>query len=76
MLFGRSFVGVVWNVKFHEFVQPTESVAKRCIFNSFFICNHVVVECFQTINRVNEEVTIAGDLAHWIVEQCDLHDLR
>lgn len=75
MLLSRSFVGVVWDVKFHEFVQTSESVAERRIFDSFFIGDDIVVECFQTINRVNEEVAISGDLAHWIVEQRYLHNL-
>ena len=63
-------------MKFHEFIESTEAVAEGSIFDSFLISDDIIVKCFETIYRVDKEVTITGDLAHRVVEERDLHDLR
>ena len=50
MLFSGSFIGVVWYVKFHEFVETSETVAKGRIFDSFLVGDYIVVKSFETID--------------------------
>ncbi len=75
MLFSRSFISVIRDVKFHEFVESSEAIAKGSVFNSFLISDDIVVKSFETVDRVDQEVAIPGDLAHWVVEERNLHDL-
>lgn len=75
MLLSGSLVGVVWDVELHEFVQTSEAVPERCIFDPLLVSDDIVIERFQAIYRVYQEVPVAGDLAHWVVEERYLHDL-
>ena len=44
MLLSRLLLSVVWNMKFHEFVETSESVAERGIFDSFLVGDYKVIE--------------------------------
>lgn len=53
MLFCRPLISVVWNVKFHELIEASEAVAKRGVFDSLFIRDNIIVECFEASYRVH-----------------------
>ena len=75
MLLCGALSAVVRNVDFHKLVEPSESVTETCVFDSLLIRDDVVIEGPQLRDRVDQEVPVAGDLAHWVVKQCHLHDL-
>ena len=76
MVFSASFMSVVRYVQLHELIKSSEPVSKTCIFNSFLVCDHIVIKCPETWDRIYNKVTITGYLAHRVVEQSDVHDLR
>jgi len=67
-------VGVVRDMKFHEFVQTSESVPETGIFNALLVRYHKIIERLEARNRVYYEMPVARDLAHWVVKQSDVHD--
>lgn len=75
VLLGRAFVGVVGDVQLHELVEATEAVTEGGVLDALLIGYHVVIERLEARNRVHQEVTVARDLTHWIVEERDLHNL-
>ena len=76
MVFSASFMSVVRYVQLHELIKSSEPVSKTCIFNSFFIRYYIIIKCLEAWDRVYNKVTIAGYLAHRVVEQSDVHDHR
>lgn len=75
MLFCRLFFGVIWDVQFHKFIEAPKPVAKGCILNPFLISYDEVIERQQCLDAVNQEVTVAGNAAHWVAEEGQMHDL-
>jgi hypothetical protein len=76
VLLSRAFVGVVSDVNFHEFVEASESVAERSVFDSLLVRYDIVVQRFQALNLIHDETPVARDLTHRVVEQCDMDDRR
>ena len=76
MLLGWFFLSVVWNVKFHEFVETPESVTERCIFDSLFISDYEVVKSQKWLDTVNKEMTIARNAANRVAKKSQVDDLR
>ena len=66
MALGALFMLVVGNIQFHKLIQASEPIAKRGVFNAFFIRYDVVVERFQPRDRVDHEVSVARDVADWV----------
>lgn len=61
MLFSARFVTIVRDVPLHVFVETSEAVTERSILNALLVRDNVVVESFEAGNRVNDEVSIAGN---------------
>ena len=74
MLFITLFMAIVWDVEFHEFVKPSETVAKGSIFNSFFIRDHKIIKGFESCDRVDHEVSVARSDTNRIFKQCYMHN--
>lgn len=68
MLLGGLLLGVIGDVQLHELIQASEPVAKRSIFNPFFVSNGVVVQSQQRLYRVHQEMSVARNRAHWVAE--------
>jgi len=66
MLFSRFFFGVVGNVEFHELVETSKSIAKRCIFNSFFVGYNKIIKGEQSGNTIDQEMSVTWDATYWV----------
>ncbi len=76
VLLCAGFVTVVGNVPLHVLVQTSKSVTKWGVFNSLLVCDHIVVESFETGNRVDDKVTVARNSADWICKKSQVHNCR
>ena len=76
MLLGARNIAIVSHLPLHVLVESPETVTKRGVLDSLLVSDHVVVECFQAWDGVDDEVTVAGDRANGIGKQGDVHNHR
>ena len=63
-------VAVVRYVPAHILIHASEPIAKGCIFNPLFISDDILVKCFESRYAVDHEMSVARNVAEWVVEKC------
>ena len=76
MLLGARHIAIIRDLPLHVFVEASETVTKRGILDPLLIGDDIVVERLEAGDRVDDEVTVAGDGADRVGEQGDVHDRR
>ena len=76
MLLGGLLIYVVRDVKLHVLVKRTEAVAKRSIFDAFFVSDYEIVQGFETWDAVDDVMPVTRDRTDRVGVKSDVENGR